>query len=203
VVKLPKGEGAGTPVAEPVQLSDLFATIASAAGSGTSPLRLGRRSLLDVASGRAEKAGTIYAETLYRGSTSVVRAPLPPRRAVAVHRSSGARALRLAKDPAENENLAAGCPRLPEPPIEMEKRRADFTAPKASTRRGAEARVLGYLTTGATTGADRSRPEGRDPPDRRLKTATGLFQNKRYPEAIAGFRRLLDRNPRMLDVWDL
>ena len=207
VVKLPKGEGAGTKVAEPVQLSDLFATIASAAGLRDVAPPPGTTSLLDVASGRAEKAGAIYAETLYPrihfgwselhslldGPWQYIEAPAPE-------------LYDLAKDPAEDENLAAGSPpAFRTLRIEMEKRRAAFTAPASvDPEEARKLASLGYLTTGATAG---SGPLP-DPKDEirfigDLKTATGLFQNKRYPEAIAGFRRLLDRNPRMLDVWDL
>jgi len=207
VVKLPKGEGAGTKVAEPVQLSDLFATIASAAGLRDVAPPPGTTSLLDVASGRAEKAGAIYAETLYPrihfgwselhslldGPWQYIEAPAPE-------------LYDLAKDPAEDENLAAGSPpAFRTLRIEMEKRRAAFTAPaRVDPEEARKLASLGYLSTGAAAGSG-PLPDPKDEIGivRELKRVAALFLAKRYDEAIAGFRALRERNPRMKDLSDL
>jgi choline-sulfatase len=207
MVKLPKGDRGGTSVAAPVQLSDVFATVVKAVGLPDVKIPDGTVSLLDLAAGSPPPARTIYAETIFPrihfgwsdlaslldGRWHYVEAPKPE-------------LYDLEKDPAENANLA---PEKPQPfrtlRIEMEKRRAAFTAPAAVNPEEAKKLAsLGYLSTGATAGAG-PLP---DPKDeiflvRDLKEGSGLFHEKHYDEAIAIFRRLLDQNPRMLDVWDL
>ncbi|HQR47607.1 MAG TPA: tetratricopeptide repeat protein, partial [Thermoanaerobaculia bacterium] len=207
MVKLPKGEMGGASVAAPVALSDVFATVVRAAGLADAAPPPGSVSLLDTASGRPRPGGAIYAETLYprihfgwSDLTSLLDAPWQYIEAPKPELYD------LDKDPAERQNLAAGLPpAFRTLRIEMEKRRAAFTAPaNVDPEEAKKLASLGYLSTGATAG---SGPLP-DPKDEirlvgDLKTATGFFQSKRYPEAIALFRKLLDRNPRMLDVWDL
>ncbi len=207
MVKLPKGDRAGTTVGDPVQLSDVFTTVVKAVGLPDVTAPDGTVSLLDLAAGAPAPARTLYAETIFPrihfgwsdlaslldGRWHYVEAPKPE-------------LYDLEKDPSENANLA---PDRPQPfrtlRIEMEKRRASFTAPAAVDPEEAKKLAsLGYLSTGATAGTG-PLP---DPKDgillvRDLKIGSGLFHSKRYEEAIAVFRRLLDQNPRMLDVWDL
>ncbi len=207
MIKLPKGERGGATVGAPVQLSDVFTTVVKAVGLPDVKAPEGTVSLLDLAAGAPAPARTIYAETVFPrihfgwsdlaslldGKWQYIEAP----------RSE---LYDLEKDPAENANLA---PEKPQPfrtlRIEMEKRRAAYTAPAAVDPEEAKKLAsLGYLSSGATAG---SGPLP-DPKDgillvRDLKEGSGLFHSGRYDEAIAIFRRLLDQNPRMLDVWDL
>jgi arylsulfatase A-like enzyme/predicted Zn-dependent protease len=207
MVKLPKSEKAGVTVSTPVQLSDVFTTVVRAVGLPDVKTPDGTLSLLDLAAGAPAPARTIYAETIFPrihfgwsdlaalldGKWHYVEAPKPE-------------LYDLEKDPAESANLA---PEKPQPfrtlRIEMEKRRAAFTAPAtADPEEARKLASLGYLSSGATAG---SGPLP-DPKDeifvvRDLKDGSGFFHTGRYDEAIAIFRRLLDRNPRMLDVWDL
>ncbi|MFI5180456.1 MAG: sulfatase-like hydrolase/transferase [Thermoanaerobaculia bacterium] len=207
MVKLPKSYGAGASVPTPVQLSDVFATVVKALGIPDVPPPPGTVSLLDVAAGRGGEGRKLYAESVFPrihfgwsdlaslidGPWQYVEAPRPE-------------LYDLGKDPAEKENLASG-----KPPafrtlrIEMERRHAGFTAPgPIDPEEAKKLASLGYLSSGASAG---SGPLP-DPKDEilligDLKTATGLFQSAHYPEAIAIFRKLIARNPRMLDVWDL
>ena len=206
MVKLPGGAGAGTSVSTPVQLSDVFTTIAAAAGlRGVTPPP-GTASLLDVAAG-ATPPRTIYAETLFprihfgwSELASLVDAPWQYIEAPKPELYD------LERDPAENENLAAG-----RPPafrtlrIEMEKRRAAFTAPaRVDPEEARKLASLGYLSTGAAAGSG-PLPDPKDEIGivRELKRVAALFLAKRYDEAIAGFRALRERNPRMKDLSDL
>jgi arylsulfatase A-like enzyme/Flp pilus assembly protein TadD len=207
MVKLPKGERGGTSVETPVQLSDVFTTVVKAVGIPDVPPPPGTVSLLDVAAGRGGADRRVFAETVFPrihfgwsdlaslidGPWQYIDAPRPE-------------LYDLDKDPAENENLASG-----KPPafrtlrIDMEKRRSAFTAPgKIDPEEAKKLASLGYLSSGATA-ASGPLP---DPKDeifvvRDLKDGSGYFHEGHYPEAIAIFRKLLDRNPRMLDVWDL
>ncbi|MGE5347347.1 MAG: tetratricopeptide repeat protein, partial [Acidithiobacillales bacterium] len=206
MMKLPKGERGGTAVETPVQLSDVFTTIVRAVGIADVSAPPGTASLLDVAAG-AKPPRTIYAETLFPrihfgwsdlaslldGPWQYIEAPRPE-------------LYDLSKDPAEKEDLAGGRPApFRTLRIEMEKRRAAFTAPaEVSAEEAKKLASLGYLSSGATAG---SGPLP-DPKDnilavRDLKEGSGLFQAKQYDAAIAVFRKLLDKYPRMLDVWYL
>ena len=207
MVKLPKGDRGGSSVETPVQLSDVFATVVKAVGIPDVPPPPGTVSLLDVAAGRGGAARTLYAETVFPrihfgwsdlaslidGPWHYIEAPRPE-------------LYDLGKDPAEKENLAAGKPApFRTLRIAMEKRRSAFTAPgKIDPEEAKKLASLGYLSSGATAG---SGPLP-DPKDEilvvsDLKDGSGLFHDGRYQEANAIFQRLLDNNPRMLDVWDL
>jgi tetratricopeptide (TPR) repeat protein len=207
MVKLPKGDGAGTSVPTPVQLSDVFTTVVKALGIPDVPPPPGTASLLDVAAGRGGEGRRLYAETVFprihfgwADTASLIDAPFQYIEAPKPELYD------LGKDPAEKENLASG-----KPPafrslrIEMEKRRAGFTAPSAVDPEEAKKLAsLGYLSSGATAG-NGPLPDAKDEilVVRDLKDGSGYFHNGQYAEAIAVFKKLLERNPRMLDVWDL
>jgi tetratricopeptide (TPR) repeat protein len=206
MVKLPKGGQGGTSVETPVQLTDVFTTIVRAAGIPGVPAPAGTVSLLDVAAG-AKPSRTIFAETLYPrihfGWSDLASLVDFPWQYIEAPKPE---IYDLARDPAEKENLAGGKPApFRTLRIEMEKRRAAFTAPtNVDPEEAKKLASLGYLSTGATAGTG-PLP---DPKDdilvvRSLKEGSGLFQDKKYEAAMAIFRRLLDRNPRMLDVWYL
>jgi len=206
LVKLPKGESGGQSVPTPVQLSDLFTTIVRAAGIPDVPAPPGTVSVLDVAAGE-KPVRTIYAETLYPrihfGWSDLASLLDHPWQYIEAPKPE---LYDVARDPAENENLAGGKPApFRTLRIEMEKRRAAFTAPsEVSAEEAKKLASLGYLSSGATAG---SGPLP-DPKDdilvvRSLKDGSGLFQDKQYEAALAIFRKLLDGNPRMLDVWYL
>jgi arylsulfatase A-like enzyme/Tfp pilus assembly protein PilF len=207
MVKLPGSERAGTSVPAPVQLSDVFTTVVKVLGIPDVPPPAGTVSLLDVAAGRAGEGRKLYAETLFPrlhfgwsdtaslidGPWQYIEAPKPE-------------LYDLVKDPAEKENLALGKPQAFRTlRIEMEKRRAGFAAPGTIAPEEAKKLAsLGYLSTGASSGSG-PLPDAKDEIGivRDLKTGSGYLHSGRYAEAITVFQKLLARNPRMLDVWDL
>jgi choline-sulfatase len=206
MVKLPKGDRAGASVGTPVQLSDVFTTIVEAAAIPDVTVPAGTVSLLDVAAGARPKR-TIYAETLFPrihfGWSDLASLLDLPWQYIEAPRPE---LYDLSKDPAENENLASGKPApFRTLRIEMEKRRAAFTAPsEVSPEEAKKLASLGYLSSGATEGTG-PLPDPKDDilAVRDLKEGSGLFQAKQYDAAVAVFRKLLDRYPRMLDVWYL
>ena len=207
MVKLPGSGNAGASVATAVPLIDVFTTVIQAAGvAGVAPPP-GTDSLLDVAAGRAGEGRRIFAETLFprlhfgwADTASLVDGPWH------YIESPKPELYDLKKDPREIENLAEG-----KPPsfrtlrIEMEKRRSAFTAPgPIDPEEAKKLASLGYLSSGVPAGSG-PLPDAKDEVFviRDLKTGSDLLRAGRYPEAIVLFRKLLDRNPRMLEVWDL
>jgi len=137
LVKLPKGERGGTSVTTPVQLSDLFPTIVQGVGIAGIPPPENTLSLLEVAAGGAAPARRIFAETLFPrihfGWADLASLVEGPWHYIEAPKSE---LYDLAKDLGEKENLAAGTPQaFRSLRIEMEKRRAGFSAPGASPAR--------------------------------------------------------------------
>jgi arylsulfatase A-like enzyme/Tfp pilus assembly protein PilF len=207
LVKLPKGERAGASVPTPVQLSDVFPTVVEVLGIPNAPPPPGTTSLLEVDAGRSVPARTLYAETLFPrihfgwadtaslvdGTWQYIEAPKPE-------------LYDLGKDPTEKENLAPGTPQAFRTLlIEMEKRRAGFAPPgKIDPEEAKKLASLGYLSSGTSAGSG-PLPDAKDEIGiiRELKNGSGYLHGGQPAEAVAVFRKLLEKNPRMLDVWDL
>jgi Tfp pilus assembly protein PilF len=113
----------------------------------------------------------------------------------------------LETDPGERHNLVD----LPEPrrsPLAqwLERHLGDVSAPEAATAEVQEKlQALGYLGGSAVATSAGTLP---DPKDRiadheDLKRSLALRQAGKDREAIVLFRRVLDRNPRMLDAWEM
>ncbi len=210
LVKLPKRDltekGIAKTVSSPVALSDIFATCVKALEIKTR-IPQDTLSLIELAQGAAPPARRLYAETFFprihfgwSELTSLlderwhyIEAPRPE-------------FFDLVKDNAQKEDLA---PRKSAEframRAEMAKRKASFQAPAAADPELAKKLAsLGYLSTGATAGPG-PLP---DPKDQihvvtALKETLGNFFEGRHEEAVRGCERLLEENPRMLDVWDL
>lgn len=207
LVKLPKGDLAGQAVSSPVELIDVFTTIAEAVSAPAFVRPPGTVSLIDVAAGTVPPERRIFAETFFpriHFGWSELRSLLDGR----WHYIEGPRPefFDLAKDPGEKANLIDGKPGpFRAMRIEMEKLRATFRAPgvvdpEAKKRLAS----LGYLSSGATAG---SGPLD-DPKDhvatfQLLKDALEHFMGGRPAKAVEATSRLLAENPRMLDVWEL
>jgi choline-sulfatase len=206
MIKLPGSQKGGTRVATPVQLSDVFTTILRGAGLDGVPAPAGTVSLLDVVGGE-NPSRNLYSETLFPrihmgwsdlaslidGPWQYIEAPRPE-------------LYDLEKDPAENENLAAG-----KPPafrslrMEMEKRRAAFTAPsEVNAEEAKKLASLGYLSRGVSAGTG-PLPDPKDGIHLMsdLKRAVRLMVEHRYDEAVGAFQKLLGQNPRMWEVSDI
>ncbi|MFN7987124.1 MAG: sulfatase-like hydrolase/transferase [Thermoanaerobaculia bacterium] len=208
VVKLPKG-AASLPasVATPVQLTDVFTTIAEAAGVEPFTRPPGTVSLLDAARGVPVPSRRLYAETFFpriHFGWSELRSLLDERwHYVEAPRSE---LYDLVDDPGEKKDLA---PSLPPPframRIEMEKLRTEFKAPASVDPEAAKQLAsLGYLSSGATAGAG---PLD-DPKDhvgtvQEMKDALADLVEGRPAKAVERTDALLRANPRMLDIWEL
>lgn len=207
LVKLPGGKGAGTSVAAPVALTDLFGTLASAVGVADAPRREGSVSLLELADGAPAPDRRLFAESFYprlHFGWSDLASLLDAR----WHYVDAPRAelYDLLADPAEKNDLSAGLPpAFRSLRIEVGSRRASYEGPQdVDPEQKAKLASLGYLTSGATAGSG-PLPDPKDQIDvvRDLKRGSGLFHSGRYEESLRVFGALLEKNPRMLDVWDL
>jgi arylsulfatase A-like enzyme/tetratricopeptide (TPR) repeat protein len=208
LVKPPKG-GAPPPAsfAGPVQLTDVFTTIARAVALPAFAPPAGTVSLLEAAQGPPDEERRIFSETLFPrihfgwselrslvdGRWHYVEAPRPE-------------FYDLKEDPGEKANLVD---RRPDPfrkmRIAMESYRNDFRPPApADDEAKKQLASLGYLSSGATAG-DGPLP---DPKDHiatvgRMKEAVTHFTEGRHEEAARVAGELLALHPGMLEVWEL
>jgi arylsulfatase A-like enzyme len=207
MVKLPKGQFAGSTVKEAVQLADVFTTIGEAVAVERFPRIEGNVNLLSLAAGAPAPERRVYAETFFPrthfgwsdlasvldGKWQYVDAPR-------------AEFYDLSSDPGEVTNLVE---KKPGPframKLELDKRKASFEAPGAiGEEEKKKLASLGYLSTGATPGQGPLL----DPKDEigvivSIRQAFSMSKQGRPQEAIVYFEQLLKKNPGMLDVWDL
>jgi tetratricopeptide (TPR) repeat protein len=207
LLKLPGNALAGSSVAAPVQLSDVFTTVCAALRLRGAPAIPGNVSLLGLARGEPAPDRRIYAESLFPrthfgwsdlaslldGRHQYIEAPRPE-------------LYDLANDPGARNDLA---PRRPDPfrafRIELGRRRAGFAAPAAvDAEEKKKLAALGYLSTGAAP-SDGPLPDPKDTIGtiRELNEAVGHLESGRAERALEVFERLLAGNPRMADVWEL
>ena len=204
-VKLPKSALAGTRVAAPAGLVDVFPTVVAALGEKP-PAGLPGAPLLDLASGKAAPR-SIYSETLYPryhfgwsdlasltdAGHQYIEAPRPE-------------LYDFHADPGERKNLA------PELPPEFRRLRVELAAMSRPLQAPGAAdpetikklASLGYIGQ-ASPGSDAK--DLPDPKDRIaslqiLKDASRLTDQHRDDEAAALLRRFTAENPRMLDGWE-
>ena len=208
LIKLPRGQALPvTAVSTPVQLVDVYTTIAKAVGAPGFLPPPGTVSLIDVAAGKTAPERRIYAESFFprlHFGWSELRSLLDGR----FHYIEGPRPefFDLADDPTEKANLIE---KKPAPframRIEMEKLRTSFRAPGAVDPEAAKQLAsLGYLGSGQAAG---SGPLD-DPKDhiatvQLMKDALGHLMEGRLEKAVELTGRLLAENPRMLDIWEL
>jgi tetratricopeptide (TPR) repeat protein len=205
LLKLPKGKQGGTSVATPVQLTDVYATIAKALGA--SEPRRDAVSLIDIANG-AKPDRILYAETFYPrfhfgwsevrsaidGDHHYIQAPRPELYV-------------LPADPGEKQNR-----------LEQERRAynalreriapyvKEAAAPQAvDTEQARQLAALGYIGSAASTAPGEQLPDAKDHIGEIDEMKKGLvaFQEQRYPQALETFTALLRRNPRMIDLWSM
>ena len=205
VVKLPRGRRAGTTVARPVGLVDVFPTILSLLGIDR-PQGLAGSSLLDAAPAAGGKSRAIYSETLfprYHFGWSDL-ASLTNDRYQYIH-GPRAELFDVVGDPQERKDLAAGLPpafrtlraellALPRP------RQAPGTSDPEQLKKLA---ALGYIGVAAPSENAENLPDPRDHilEIRALRQAVLLQSERRYDEAVAALRDVLKRNPQMADAW--
>jgi tetratricopeptide (TPR) repeat protein len=206
LVKLPGGARGGTSVATPVGLFDLLPTILALTGTeaADAPSLPGRP--LPVPGDPEPPARRLFAETWYPrihlgwsdlasltdGRLHYIHAPRPE-------------FYDLAKDPGERNDLSAEKPEgFRSFRAEIEKAPRVFETPAAvDPEQARKLASLGYLTGGSSTPPG-PLPDPKDglPTLAVLEEGLAALKAGRNADAAAIFRRLLDANPRMQDVWD-
>lgn len=206
MVKLPGEQFGGRSVADPVQLVDVFPTIAERTASSP-PQRLAGRSLLaSLVSPPAERRA-IVSETLYPRFNlgwselySLIEGPK--------HYIHGPKAelFDLQADPAERNSLLqqerktvvamrkalAPYIREPEPP-----------GPVSAEERATLA-ALGYLgSTGIPATGELPDPRDRLETYHSIQKAFSLFRAGQYPESLNLVEQILAKEPGIVDLWDL
>ncbi|MEO6323890.1 MAG: sulfatase-like hydrolase/transferase [Thermoanaerobaculia bacterium] len=207
LVKLPKGLRAGTSVAAPVALSDVFTTLGRSVGPKDFVAPAGTVSLLDLAADPAPAPRRLLAETFFprihfgwselsslmEGRWHYIEAPRPE-------------IYDLETDPAETKN------RLQEKPDALRALRAELLTRKPAFETpedvDPEARKklasLGYLSAGpATAGGTLDDPKDRIKTFEELRVGLGNLTGGKHEKAHEIFQKLLAENPKMLDVWDM
>ncbi len=200
LVKLPGNASAGTTIAAPAGLVDIFPTVAQLLGIAAPP-NLSGRSLFARGPDRR-----IYSESLYPrihlgwselrsledGRKHFIQAPKPE-------------LYDLQRDPEEKTNIVSE-DRRTFAAMRDEMARYKDRGGEPSNIDPEEAKklsALGYLSAPAASASG----ELPDPKDRigeiaEMVAATRLLTEKRYDEAVAGFRRIVEENPRFTDAWN-
>ena len=211
LVKLPSTKAgekpplAGSRVAAPVQLLDVLPTIAAAVGVPGFVPAPGTVSLVRLAAGEAAPARLLLAETFFpriRFGWSELRSLLDGK----WHYIEAPRPefYDLETDPGEKKNVAPEKPGpLREMTVELEKRASPFVAPAPVGEEEAKKLAsLGYLTMTSPAGGTRPDPKDEIETLGLLKQGLGLAKAGRVPESVEVLKKLLDRNPRIVDAWE-
>lgn len=211
VIKLPGSRGGGRRIADPVQHVDVAPTLIDLAGLAV-PAGLGGRSLRPVLEGSGTLPhASIYSEALsprYHFGWSQLYALADER--YRLIRSPRDELFDIAQDPGERRSIAAERPQVHAAmrgAIEALIGGGELQAPSAvSDADRQKMAALGYV--GTQSSAPLSLPGDRlpDPKDKigvlqQYKRATDLAGERRYAEATAIFRALLQTDAEMTDVW--
>jgi arylsulfatase A-like enzyme/tetratricopeptide (TPR) repeat protein len=205
MLKLPKGARKGTSVSAPVQLIDIFPTIAGAFGM---PQTLAGRSLLDIADGKTTEDRLIYSETYYprlhfgwndlhsliSGAKHYIHAADPE-------------LYDLAADPAESKNVLLDDRRTY---VALRERIKPYIKGPASPsavddEQKQQLIALGYVGSTVSTAPDAVLPDPKKNIGKAnaISQAFRLFRDQKYEETLTVTNGLLRDNPNMLDIWAL
>jgi choline-sulfatase len=202
ILKLPNAQRAGDAIQAPVQLIDLFPTIANLAGVKTPEPRKG----LDLL-GPLPPARRIYSETFYPRihlGWSELRSLIDDHH----HYIQAPRAelYEIVSDPTEKKDLASSERRVA---AAMRTELATYPAgiqelQTIDPEDAAKLSALGYLGSVHTGDASQPLPNPRDmlPYLERIKAGFKLADEHRYADAVSVLRGLLKENPGLFDVWD-
>lgn len=204
LVKLPKAKNAGTRVATPVELRQVFTTILGAVGIKTEADAA--PSLLATAAATPDPDRAVYSESLFprihlgwsdlrslvTGRHHYIDAPKPELYDVAA-------------DPNEKKNVLESDRR---PYARLRKLMADqypasIALPQnVDPEEAAKLAALGYISAAKPT-AESNLP---DPKERiadleKVKDAFKLAAHHQYPTAIAELKTIVEENPRWTDAW--
>jgi len=205
MLKLPKSARKGTSVSAPVQLIDVFPTIAGAFGV---PQTLAGRSLLDIADGKSADDRLIYSETYYprlhfgwndlhsliSGAKHYIHAADPE-------------LYDLATDPTETKNVLLDDRRTY---VALRERIKPYIKGPASPsavddEQKQQLIALGYVGSTVSTAPDAVLPDPKKNIGKAnaISQAFRLFRDQKYEETLAVTNGLLRDNPNMLDIWAL
>jgi arylsulfatase A-like enzyme/Tfp pilus assembly protein PilF len=205
-LKLPKEAQKGSSVAAPVQLIDIYPTIAQALGNNAEK-REGR-SLLDVANGKIKDERTIYSETYYprihfgwndvhslvAGANHYIQAPKPE-------------LYDIVADPAESKNVLLDNRRAY---VALRERIQPYihsaAAPAAvDDEQKQQLTALGYLGSTIASKPDEVLPDAKDNISKanEIGHAFTSFRDGHYDETDRITAKLLKENPNMLDIWSM
>ena len=207
LVKLPKSFDGGKSVAAPVELIDVFPTIAQQTASNVPNPEKESRSLLSFLSGNAPQR-PIYSESFYArfhfgwsdlhslidGDHHFIRAPI-------------AELYDLAKDPGEKKNTIEENRRAyvaMRSAIEPYVRQASAPT-NIDPEEAAKLAALGYVGSTISTAEGEQLPDPKTTIDvfRQIRVAFTLYRDNREEEALALTNKLLRDNSRILDLWDV
>ena len=207
LVKLPGGRLAGSSVAAPVGLTDVFATVCSVVGFRGCPSRPGHLSLVDLARGAAAPGRRILSETFYP-RTRFGWSPLASLVDARWHFIEAPRPelFDLAADPVEAADRATQeAPALRSMKKEMAERRSAFRGPSpVSAEEARRLASLGYVTV-ASSASSGPLPDPKDVISSLAPLRDGLIdlQQGRPADAAATLEALLASQPRVRDGWEI
>jgi choline-sulfatase len=199
MMKLPGQSRHGSTVTTPVQLSDVFATIAEV--TGTTVPKTQSVSLLGTLPSR-----DIYSETLFpkfhygwsdlhsliSETRQYIQAPRPE-------------LYDLPSDPAEKKNILSddrrsyAAMRAAIAPFVQTSVKPAAISPEEERKLAA----LGYIGSAAPAEGDLPDPKDKIGSNRELRRAFSLYDKGKYAEALPLLEKISKENERMLDVWDI
>ena len=204
-LKLPRNEMNGKRVKTPVQLTDIFPTIAGIAGFDV-PAAAKGQSLIEIAEADAPANRRIFSETMYPrihlgwsdlaslvdATHHYIDAPRPE-------------LYDLAKDPGEKQNVLADNRRVFASMREEVQTHDRTLAPPSQVdpEEAAKLAALGYLGSSSNASADAKLPDPKDGIQdlERTNEAASLIDRGQYAEGVAMLREVLARNPSFADAW--
>ncbi|HYM59300.1 MAG TPA: sulfatase-like hydrolase/transferase [Thermoanaerobaculia bacterium] len=205
MLKLPKRQLAGQTVDAPVQLTDILPTITKLAGIET-PAGVTGRSLVATAVDQKAPARRIYGESMYARihlGWSELRSLVDDRFHFIVAPRPELYSL---DEPAETKNVLADERRIyAGMKSDIDKYRSALPSPsKIDPEEAKKLAALGYLSSSST---EASGPLP-DPKDRigditAMKDAARLAASGKPEEAVARYREVIAKNPRLTDAWTL
>ena len=208
LLKLPGSRLKGRTVDQPVQLSDVFPTVAEQTASSLERKRIDGVSLLQPLRGGVEGRRVIYSESYFPrlhfgwsdthsltdGQHHYIHAPKPE-------------LFDLTTDPAESVNVLANSRR-----VYAAMRRAIVPLIKPVQDRlevdpeeAAKLAALGYLGSSGAAAGRENLPDPKDKVEdfRRLRAGFRLFREQKLTAALEQFQKLIPENQGMLDLWDV
>jgi len=206
LVKLPGAKRAGTSVATPVALSDVFTTVGRTVALADFRPPDGTISLVDLAADAPPASRRLLSETFFprihfgwselsaliEGRWHYIEAPRPE-------------IYDLETDPSEKNNRIAEKPdALRALRTDLLKRKPSFETPlEVDSEARKKLASLGYLSAGPSPAGTLDDPKDRIKTFEELRTGLGEMTGGRQEKAVEIFSHLLEENPRMLDVWDM